>query len=120
MKHSSTEGRWRRLLAEQDRSGLSVRDFAEQRGLSRWSLYSWRQRLGLSQRRRDRREIPRRGPSAGGELVPVEVIDAVEPAAVEPEHGFHVELREGARIHVPPRFESEDLARLVAVLRSSC
>jgi hypothetical protein len=74
MKHSSTEDRWRRLLAEHERSGLGVRQFAEERGLSAWSLYAWRQRLGLSSRRgrRGGRQVRKGG---SGKLVPVQVID---------------------------------------------
>lgn len=120
MKHSSTEDRWRRLLAEHERSGLSVRQFAEERSLSAWSLYAWRQRLGLSRRRATRRSGRQGKQDRAAELVPVRVIDAVDDPLAEARSGFHVELREGARIHVPAGFQSEDLARLVAVLRSSC
>ena len=37
---------WRERIAEQERSGLSVKQFCEQRGLTLWwSFYDWRKRL---------------------------------------------------------------------------
>jgi transposase len=36
---------WRERIAEQESSGVSVRQFCEERGLSLWSFYDWRKRL---------------------------------------------------------------------------
>ena len=36
---------WRERIAEHDRSGLCVKDFCKERGLTAWSFYSWRKRL---------------------------------------------------------------------------
>ncbi len=36
---------WRVRIAEQERSGLSVKQYCEQRGLTVWSFYDWRKRL---------------------------------------------------------------------------
>jgi hypothetical protein len=36
---------WRERIAEQERSGLSVKQFCEQRGVAVWSFYGWRKRL---------------------------------------------------------------------------
>jgi len=36
---------WRERLAEQWRSGLSVKRFCEERGLTQYSFYAWRKRL---------------------------------------------------------------------------
>jgi hypothetical protein len=36
---------WRERIAEQERSGLSVKQFCEQRGFTAWSFYDWRKRL---------------------------------------------------------------------------
>ena len=40
------EAQWRRLIAEQQRSGLSQRAFCEREGLCVQSLTNWRRRLG--------------------------------------------------------------------------
>src|SRR3954451_18824679 len=36
---------WRERIADQERSGLSVKQFCNERGLAECSLYSWRKRL---------------------------------------------------------------------------
>jgi hypothetical protein len=36
---------WRERIAEQKRSGLSVKQFCKQRGLTEYSFYTWRKRL---------------------------------------------------------------------------
>lgn len=36
---------WRERIAEQARSGLSIKQFCEERGVSPWSFYDWRKRL---------------------------------------------------------------------------
>ena len=36
---------WRVRIAEQERSGLSVKRFCNERGLTAWSFYDWRKRL---------------------------------------------------------------------------
>src|SRR5216683_2800934 len=42
------EGRrefWRRLIAQQQQSGISVRAFCQQQGTTEYSFYQWRKRL---------------------------------------------------------------------------
>lgn len=36
---------WRERIAEQQGSGLSVKQFCNERGLSSWSFYKWRKQL---------------------------------------------------------------------------
>ncbi len=36
---------WRERIAEQQRSGLSIKQFCKERGLTLWSFYDWRKRL---------------------------------------------------------------------------
>jgi transposase-like protein len=36
---------WRERIAEQQSSGLSVKQFCNERGLSSWSFYKWRKQL---------------------------------------------------------------------------
>jgi hypothetical protein len=48
---------WGELVSRQARSGLSVQAFCRREGVSAWSLYSWRSRLGAtrqSEARQDR------------------------------------------------------------------
>ena len=36
---------WRERIAEQARSGVSIKQFCKERGVSAWSFYAWRKRL---------------------------------------------------------------------------
>jgi transposase len=36
---------WRERIAEQARSGLSIKQFCKERGVTTWSFYDWRKRL---------------------------------------------------------------------------
>jgi len=36
---------WRERLAEHERSGLTVKRFCQERGITQWAFYAWRKRL---------------------------------------------------------------------------
>jgi len=42
---STKDDQWRERIAEQERSGLSVKQFCKERGLTEGSFYAWRKRL---------------------------------------------------------------------------
>jgi hypothetical protein len=42
---ASKTDQWRERIAEQERSGVSVRLFCRERGLTEYSFYAWRRRL---------------------------------------------------------------------------
>lgn len=44
-KPVSKTDQWRDRLAEQERSGLSVKQFCQQQGFTEYTFYSWRKRL---------------------------------------------------------------------------
>ena len=91
-------------LDAQARSGLSVSDYAKQIGVTGWTLYDWRRRLG-SGRARDRAKL-------------VEVTVA-RSAGAEGGGALVVRVGDGRRsIEVPRGFDGDDLRRLVAVLES--
>lgn len=83
---TKTEAKWRALIAEQERSGLTARAFAASRGVTAATLYWWRCRLGQ-----------RRAPA---DLVPVEVVE--RDIVVEPRRAtgvdFEVHLESGATL----------------------
>jgi len=121
MRPETTEQYWRDLIAEQERSGQTVRAFAEERGLSAWSLYGWRSRLGRGRGATGRGSRRRRRPPAEAEqaLVAVDVTGASRPAAEEAD-AFELELEGGVRVRVPRGFDGEELARLLSAVRTSC
>jgi len=59
-------GHYLGLLEEHEHHGGSLRSFAEARGLSVWTLYGWRRRLGLTR--------PRATTSSSG-LVAVDIVN---------------------------------------------
>lgn len=94
------------ILEQQASSGLSVTKFAEQAGVSAWTLYDWRRRLSSV--------------AAGATPPKVELIE-VSIARSEPagSGGMVVRLGDGHRsIVVPPGFDGDELRRLVTVLES--
>ena len=121
MKASKTEARWRRLIAEQERSGRSVREFAEEKGVSAWSLYGWRSRLGIVRgpKRSERRAVRVHDATSDAELVAVDVVGGGSDGVVEAQRLLEVEVGD-VRIRVPRGFDAEELGRLVSVLRASC
>src|SRR5881394_2469786 len=113
-KHESAAGVERggayygRVLAEQEASGLNLIEFARERGLSPWTLYGWRRKLGRARRRR-RVEVE------GGESGFV-AVDVVGTAAVTGE--IEVQLADGLRVRVPGDVAIARLVELVRALRS--
>ena len=103
------EVRWRAVILEQERSGLSVGEFARRHGISAATMYWWRSRL--SRRRR-------RGGTA--KLVAVEVVESKEVDPSSGERGFELELAGGRRLHVPSRFDAGALSRLIAAVERTC
>ena|SRR5688572_4538602 len=96
--------RARRLVAEQESSGLSVARFARERGLSAWTLYDWKRR-SRDQLREVRAERSR--------FVEVKLGTAAEAPALV------VETPRGLRVRVPRGFDEGELRRLIGAL-SSC
>ena len=84
----TTEAKWRALIAEQERSGLTVRAFAEGKGITPPTMYWWRSRLGRC---------------APVDLVPVEVVehDIVVDSARAVGADFEVRLGSGVALRVP-------------------
>jgi transposase len=105
---------WRGAIREQQRSGLSVRDFCKREGLKDGAFRWWR------------RELPRRdqGASAAprGErtepapaFLPVRVVDP-ESVAPRPAPPIEIVLPTGPTIRVPAGFDPRTLGHVLAVL----
>ena len=102
-----TRRRWttddaRAVLAALDRSGKSVRVFAEEHGLDPQRLHAWRRRV-----------------AEGDPITFHEVTVRPAPrteAAEAPLAAFEIALASGVVIRVPPAFDAAALARLLDVL----
>jgi len=93
------------VLEEQEQSGLSVAEFADQIGVTASTLYQWRRRLSSPDRGT--------GGAAPG-LVRVQVACEQEV----PTASLVVRLRDGRGIEVPRGFDRAELSRLIEVLES--
>ena len=99
----SKERFWRRVLRQWRGSGLSVRAFCEEQGLSEPSFYAWRRALA----ERDAAAVP---------FVSVRVTP--EPTTTSDSSAGALELVVGAnrRLRIGPGFDALTLTRLLALL----
>ena len=93
------------LLAEFDTSGLSAAAFARSKGLASWRIYYALQRR--SSQARSHRVTARAEHTA---LLPVRIVDAKQPAAIE------LLLVGGHRLLISSAFDAPTLRRLLGVL----
>jgi hypothetical protein len=100
----ATESKWRALIAAQARSGMTVRAFAEARGIVTATMYWWRARL-------------RRG--ANAELVPVEIVDnAIDTRRRDATPcSFELQVDASTTLRIQAGFDEAELRRLLRVLR---
>ena len=101
----SKERLWRRMVREWQRSGLTVRVFCAERGLSEPSFYAWR------------RTIARRDAEAA-RFVPVRVVTDEKVGSDAPDSGSGLELLVGTGrvVRIGPGFDAATLRRLLALL----
>jgi|SRR5271165_666801 len=101
----SKERFWRRMVAQWQASGDSVREFCDRYGLAEPSFYAWRRLL----RQRDAKE-PR--------FVPVRVTnDITAPAPADyAGGGLELVLVDGRLLRIGPGFDAATLQRLLALL----
>lgn len=126
------ERHYRRLLASQARSGLSIYEFAERVGIPRGTLSFWKFKIRQLDRTRaaprPATAIPRREARRVGEplpsFLPVNVVEGVasahEAASSRTRPGYEVLLRCGRVVRVPSHFEAESLTTLVRALEGTC
>jgi hypothetical protein len=89
---------WRRLIAEQEQSGLSVRAFCQQRRTSEYSFYHWRKRLAAG--------LPMK-------FALVETSRSAPTAVAAAE----VILASGERVRIAPGIDASTLRLVLSVLR---
>ncbi|MEZ5989076.1 MAG: transposase [Planctomycetota bacterium] len=105
---SPREREIRRLLSQQERSDLSIKDFALEHGLSPHTLYWWRRELRL-------RDDGRQAPGTRSPFVEVELAQPTSPPA------SLIEIRiADIRILVPAGVAADDLRLVLEAVRGSC
>ena len=113
---------WRKLLRGREQSGLTVRAFCRQEGLTESAYYFWRSELRrrdghgsspatLAQKHRDALpQVQRRSTFAA-----VTVADAAGAAETMP---IEIVLRDGVRVRVGPVFDARALREILGVLEA--
>jgi transposase-like protein len=101
----TTESKWRALIAEQERSGMTAKEFAASRGITPTTLYWWRSQLGRRRQTTD--------------LVPVEVVEheVVVGGRGQRDASFALEVDGDLTLRIPAGFDEAELRRLVRALR---
>jgi transposase-like protein len=92
-------------------SGATARAFAQEHGVTAWTLYYWRKRLA-----RDERPARRRRRTRRVRLAPVHVVASAEANGGD----LEVLLASGDRVRVPAGVSADTLRRVVEVLRTAC
>ena len=93
-KQTERREQWREMVGEQEKSGQSIRVYCQNRGVSEYAFYSWRQRL--------RKEIP----------VTFALVET-KPASESPV--IDVVLATGDRLRIPG--DATTLRMVLSVLR---
>lgn len=94
-KSEETAAYWREMLAAQAESGLSIRQFCLQQGISQPSLYAWRRRLaeasggGRKGRAAERHSKPS---SKGGDFISLRLVDAASSLEVIHPRGCRIRI----------------------------
>ena len=99
-KRPTKADEWRERIAEQARSGLSIKQFCKERGVTPWSFYHWRKRL--REPGPVRFALVERGPSER------------EPAT---EAQLELILPGGARMHIRSGVDGATLRTVLEALR---
>ena len=119
---AETERFYRELLAEQRRSGMSIRAFAQERGVPAGTISAW----GYELRKRDAAAATRKRKSkkaARPSFVPVSVVSAVmaserTESPTRAGCGYEVELGAGRVLRLPADFDDARVAALVRAVAS--
>jgi hypothetical protein len=92
-------------------SGASARVFAQEQGVTPWTLYYWRERL-VSQKR----PTGRRRRRSAMRLAPVHLVGGTDGMGGD----LEIVLAAGDRIRVPAAVSADTLRRVIQALRTGC
>ena len=104
---------WRLLLREQPGSGMSVKAFCRQRGVSVPSFYAWRRKFQQRDLRKDQQVDDQRD-----RLVPVQLVDLTAGNRPDVANRIEIVTPGGFTIRVDHRFADSGLGRLLEAITS--
>lgn len=109
VKKADTDQRqfWQMVLETFNSSGLSVRQFCQQEGLSEPSFYSWRKRLSKSQKSGDNKEQPQRD-------------SFIQVSMPTPKSGaLELVLSSGHTLRIPPDIDRAFLTGVLSAMKQA-
>jgi len=104
------EAYWQQKLDQHSQSGLSIRAFCGQHGLTETAFYFWRREL--VRRQGERRSKPRRRRAL---FVPVRLATEARPTT---SGEIAIALADGRRVHLTPPVDKQALADVLAVMEA--
>jgi transposase len=104
------ERRWRMLVAEQRRSGLTIAAFCLDRQLAVSAFHYWKRELRT-------RDAERRSTRPAARFLPVMLADAPTASPAHSASLLELALPSGEVLRVPAGFDPVTLAQVLAVLR---
>jgi len=128
-RNAEKERKWRRLIAQQRRSGRTVKAFCEARGVSESLFYYWRGQLegagGQKSEKSEKSEKSgesrrkRKRAKTGAVLAPVVIVDGPEEGAGERATLIEIVLNRGTTVRVPAGSTREHLTLVLSVLEET-
>ena len=114
------ERRWRQLMRDWRMSGLSIRQFCSQHGVSQPSFYVWRRELA----KRDQEAAERRRHAASRRSRPAPAFLPVQVVASAPDQSersgcLEVQLPTNVLLRIPSGFDRQTLTDVLAALESA-
>lgn len=103
MERGDLEAHYERILADQERTGLSMRELAREHGVTPATLYAWRRRL-------------RESSAASGGLIAVDVVDRA--AQLSSGGQYEIALPSGVTIRAPRDFDAGRVRELLDAVRA--
>jgi len=124
-----TEEFYRQLLADQSKSGLSLREFASKRGIPVGTLSFWRHELKRRDAERGKRKSKSKKTAKGTKprFLPVSFVTPPDPPAMEPRpagvsrpagQGYEIVLGPDRVLRLPSDFDGAQVAALVRAVAS--
>ena len=118
------EQSWRKVLQQQQQSGLSQTSFCRQNSISLHRFTYWKRQIAI---RDGKRENPRKkkksnelGVQKEPSLVPIQISSGTQLSSSFPGNAFEVILANDRIIRIPPRFDEKALIRLVSIMEKPC
>jgi transposase-like protein len=102
---------WEEVLRRWKEGGQTVRAFCRAEKVRESAFYFWRRKLT-----RRGRQAPKRAAAVAKHPLSFLPVHLVDPRVIEPARGVEIVLEQGRTVRVPPGFDRQTLADVLALL----